>query len=75
MAHSSEARLAWGVANRFEHKHFHMSNRLISHPGTGRGEIVNKESILTQDPAIGAQLKEIKKIMFSSTGPPTGELF
>lgn len=41
----------------------------------GRGEIVNKESILTKDPAIEAQLKEIKKIVFSNTGPPTGGFF
>lgn len=37
--------------------------------------MVNKESILNKDPAIEAQLKEIKKIMFSNIGPSTGEFF
>lgn len=41
-----------------------MSNRLVSHTEMGEGNIVNKEFILTKHSAIGAQLKEIKKIVF-----------
>lgn len=31
-----EASLVWGIANRLEHKQFHMSHRLISHTEMGR---------------------------------------
>lgn len=33
---------------------------------------MNKESILTKHPAIGAQLKEIKKIVFGNVAPQQG---
>lgn len=43
-AHFSEADLAWGVANRFEHEQFRLSDRAISHTETGGGGVTNKES-------------------------------
>lgn len=41
----------------------------------GGGKIMNKESILTKDPAIGAQLKEILKDHVFKRCLPTGEFF
>lgn len=41
----------------------------------GGGKIMNKEFVLTKDPVIKAQLKEIKKMVFSNIAPPTGDFF
>ena len=36
---------------------------------------MNKEFVLTKDLLIKAQLKEIKKMVFSNIAPPTGDFF
>ena len=74
VTHLSEARLAWGVTNRFEHEQFHVSNGWLAAQRWGGGKIMNKESTLTKDPAIEAQLKEIKKTVFKHC-PLIGEFF
>ena len=74
VTHLSEARLAWGVADRFEREQFHVSSGWLAAQRWGSGKVMNKESTLTKDPAIEAQLKESKKTVFKHC-PLIGEFF